>query len=86
MADIEKLYQNFSKNCVRHIIDEKYAFLQSLEITIMLVTCTVLMAKLCTVNYDPSTVNKMIYWMYLSLLAWAVFTLVQVCAIYFVDP
>ena len=85
LSDVEKLYQNRS-GCVEEFVDEKYAFIQSFDITMMLVTSTVLMAKLCAVNYDSPDVNKLTCWKYVALLGWSLCGLVQVCGTFFVNP
>lgn len=87
LSDVEKIFQvNSDEDCAKGLIDELYAMIQSLEMTAMFVTVFVLLVKICSVNYDSPRLNKLIKRQYLALLMWAVFELINIASLFFVQP
>ena len=87
LSDVEKIFQvDSEEDCAKSLIDELYAMIQSLEMTAMFITVFVLLVKICSVNYDSPRLNKLVKRQYLALLMWAVFELINIASLFFVEP
>ena len=60
--------------------------IQSLEMTAIFVTGFVLLVKIYSVNYDSPRLNKLVKRQYLAFLMWALFELINIASLFFVQP
>ena len=69
-----------------NLLNERYAFAQSFEITILAVTMIFVIAKICGIHYDNCTISKVAFWQHFAFLLWALSHLVVISSQFFVDP
>ena len=89
LMDVAKLFESgetMGHPCALKKINEAFAFAQSFEITILTVVLVVIFAKICAIQYDNKTLNKLVFWQHVSFLLWVLAHLTVISTQFFVNP